>query len=167
MADAFVICDDIDTCLSELRSSEGIALAISRKHITNSPLFSTETIYCFSREQNIQTIPISFLMGPHFELLPRINQYLRMFMESGLLAKWERDSTANVQAFGANSYTFDRIILHHFVGSFTMWICGCILAALVLLIEIIIHRTLQHSKRRIIRSISLIIAKLIDGRRYN
>lgn len=88
-------------------------------------------------------------------------------MESGLLVKWERDSTADVQAYGADSYTFDRIIISHFVGPFTVWIFGCIFAALVLFIEIIIHRTLEHSKRRMMRKISLIIAWLIDGRRCN
>lgn len=155
------MCDDIETCLKDLKSNSRTAIAISRKRVINSGDYSGEEIYCFNQEENIKRIPISFLMRSHYELLSKINRYLRILMESGLLAKWEKDNIVR----GGNHFSYDILTLNHFIGPFGVCLAGLTLSFTIFLVEIAVKIAHSKCERKKYRKMVLLIENLITSER--
>lgn len=156
------MCEDIDTCLTDLYSNYNTAIAISRKRVMNSPNYSSEKIYCFGHKENVKSVPIIFLMRSHYELLPRIDRYLRILMESGLIVKWERDNDAKQR----NYFKYDRIVLNHFIGPFATWIIGLNVSILVFVFELVVKCIRQKCTQRRTKKMVSFCEKLFTARRF-
>lgn len=139
------------------------AVAVMRKHAMNCPTVAKEDIFCFDRSQNIQDIGISMMVRPQFELLPKMNRMLRYSMESGLFAKWERESGGAIYGTGSNVFEYNRITWKHFVGALIHLCAGLMAGLIVFCLEKIIYRfarVFHHSK------FWRVTERLIDGHRY-
>lgn len=133
----------------------------------NSPIGADQSIYCFGREENIKSISISFLTRSNYELLPKINRKLRAFIESGLLEKWERDSTLLAHRSGPkNSLHFHRMTMEQFFGVFSVFGWLILMCWLVLLLELLAHRGRRYFSRSWMRRVCVVVERIVDGRRY-
>lgn len=139
------------------------AVAVARRRAFNCPTVAKEAIYCFDKSQNIRNIGISLVTRPRFELLSEVNRLLRYLVESGLFAKWERDSSSTVYKDSSDAFEYNRITWKHFGGGMIYLCLGLFSGTMLFGMEIVIHRCARSHRRSKFWKVT---DRLIDGRRY-
>lgn len=147
------VCKDLDTCLAQIKTTEKIAVAISRHHSSNSPTISDSEMFCFNREENIYTYSVSMLAKKQYHLLEKINYLLRTISESGLLLRWAQQSESNnvqsennAPSGGHGGGPVVKLKLEHVQGGFLLLTIGLVLA----LISFIGEHLFYHLSKRLI-----------------
>lgn len=89
----YMPCFDMDKCLTELKTNDKLAVAISRQHATNArvPLDDSD-MFCFDKAHNIFSFSVVMLFKKDHHLLPAVNTLIRRIAESGFVLKWKADS---------------------------------------------------------------------------
>lgn len=160
------ICENIDECFNELLHEDKIAVAVSRKHATNSYVVPKDQIYCFDRRDNINTNSIVLLMRRRFEYMDDVNRMLFAFIEFGLLNKWQRDSQLHAKRFASN-FDYSKMTIKHFVGAIVVLGICLAFTLIAFSLELFVHFLLRRfESHRRCRHICVVIGRLIDGKRY-
>lgn len=126
----FMICDDLDICLSQLNRNSKLAIAISREHAYNSHLISTSGLYCFNNFEIIYKYALKFLIRKNFAYQSKLNRFIQMGSAGGLIEKWRSVSKIRSQ-YTNEKKLYGIITLGNFYGFFLIFIT--ILAHLILL----------------------------------
>lgn len=93
--DGYRVCDNIDSCLDQLKWNDKLAISVSHQHARNYPPMPFTEMTCFDQFEAIHTYFISMLVWKdHPALLDVITLTNRAF-EGGLIVKWARDIQFN------------------------------------------------------------------------
>lgn len=126
----FMVCDDLDVCLSQLNRNPKLAVAISREHAHNSRLISISELYCFDNFETIHKYALKFLIRKEFTYKSGLNHFIQMASAGGLIEKWRSISRIRSQ-YAYEKKFYGIITLENFYGIFLIFIS--ILAHLILL----------------------------------
>lgn len=93
MKEQFIVCTDINECLSQLttKKKHKNAVAVSRKRVEKSQFFLSNEIHCFGKTENVQNYSISLNVRKDFEHKAEVNEIIRLALEAGLIQKWAAD----------------------------------------------------------------------------
>lgn len=69
-----------------------MAIGGSRQNILSIETHLTNQIYCFDRQENIASYPVSLIIKKSSPIKSKIEAVSRQLIESGLFVKWARDS---------------------------------------------------------------------------
>lgn len=79
----------------------------------NNPKIPNGQIYCFKDTEQIYQYPVAIHMHENHLMWHRINDNIKMAIESGLIAKWNADSQMNLKnvdlSNGSVQLTFEHI----------------------------------------------------------
>lgn len=138
MLETFKICDDINSCLSQLNHNAKLAVAISRERTLNLNLKSSSK-FCFEYPDTIYEYPMTFSIRRHFPYLKDLNRFIQMASAGGLIWKWRVDN--QIQAhYTIKDKTYQQLTLRNYYGFF---IISCIILLIdlaILLLEIFAHK---------------------------
>ena len=146
----------MDQCFKTITKDRTKALAISRAHALNNPFGLNEDsdFFCFHISENIYVYSTVMMFRRFHYLLPIINEKIRTIGESGLLMKWQKDSSAartsamsdadkNKDSHGSVQI---KLQLEHVVGAFLAVLIGLSIAFIVFLLELLIHWLIKKKK---------------------
>lgn len=152
--DVYRSCGNINHCLNELETNNKLVLLLSRAHAHNNPYINESALYCFPPAQHIYSFTIVMLTREkHFLLLPKINQLLQKFAESGLLKKWmnenelRRKITETLDSANSNRHTKQVVTFSHIKPTIFHLIITDTGAALCLLLETLGAHYVKKGKR--------------------
>lgn len=83
------LCENIGNCLDRLKFDDRFAIGASRKHVTNHFNYNSEEIFCFDKNQHIESLQISILARK--DSMNVLNREIRAYLEAGLISKWIND----------------------------------------------------------------------------
>lgn len=153
----------MNDCLATLTSNRFTAIAVSRKHVSNSVSISKDKIFCFERSQNIRSIDISLLVRHDFNILAELDRLIRYSVEAGLFLKWERDSNSPDSNGKSDSIRYNQITWEHFVGGVLMLCIGYMFGMIAFFLELFVkHMRRAHRRNKF----WIVVERLIDGHRY-
>lgn len=134
----FVTCLDLDQCLMNLKTNKKAAVAVSRHHADNNPVIGSTQMFCFPKKDNIYTYSVSMLTKKQYHLLGKIDALVRRISESGLLQKWELESSnsvvESVDAAGPHDNAI-KLKIEHVQGGFLLLGVGLAVAAVTFVLE--------------------------------
>lgn len=146
----------MDQCFKMITKDRTKALAISRAHALNNPFGLNENsdFFCFHISDDVYVYSAVMMFRRFHYLLPIINEKIRAIGESGLLTKWQRDSTkAGFGAVGNADKNKDshgsvqiKLKVEHVVGAFLAVLIGLGIAFIVFLLELLIHWLIKKKK---------------------
>lgn len=93
----------LDECVNELIYNDRFAIAISREYISNKYNDSLEYIFCFNRENRIESMLVGLLVRRDYELLKTVNRDIKFFAQAGLISHWMDKSRRTVRTSTATS----------------------------------------------------------------
>lgn len=137
----FIVCKNLDICLSSIEQNSKLAVAISRKHALNSHSISSIKISCFEDSEIIYEYPLKFLTTKNFSYLNELNKFILMASSSGFINKWIKDQQISTYFHSESQEKYyNQITIEHFYGC--LIILGCILIGIILILtlEIFIHK---------------------------
>lgn len=149
----------MDECFKEIARNRTKALAISRSHALNNPfgLLDNEDFFCFAVSDDVVIYSAVMMFQRFHHLLPVINEKIRSISESGLLTKWQKDSTKGSKDSiikkgdkGGHGGSVQMILrLEHVEGAFLVVLIGLAIAFVVFLLELLTHWLVKnkHSHR--------------------
>lgn len=154
---------DIDSCLSQLKWNDRLAVHVGRIRAGYSPLIGLSEMYCFPSRENIISFPITVRVAKKYEFLPQVNTLIRRSLEAGLFEKWQKDCDLYRND---SQHTDDRKVIltvTHIGGALLSLFCGLSLAALIFIAECIaFHKSKQVNRHRF----WLFLSQTVDGRRF-
>lgn len=146
----------MDQCFKMITKDRTKALAISRAHALNNPfgLHEDSDFFCFPISDDVYVYSAVMMFRRFHYLLPIINEKIRAIGESGLLMKWQKDSTlARSDAMGngdknkgSHGSVQIKLQLEHVVGAFLAVLIGLSIALVVFLLELLIHWLIKKKK---------------------
>lgn len=157
----FVICNEINECMSELRRSDQVAVAVSRYH-ARATLYDRYA-YCFRSAANIRNNLVVLKMNETSIHPAEWNGLIRRVSEAGLVAKWSRLPVAPASNSMLMSSDAGFITTEHYIGCLTFVAIGWFLAILLAILEQIIHYKVKHLNRHRYWDVA---DMLIDGQRH-
>lgn len=143
----FITCLDLEKCLLYIKNDKKVAIAVSRHHADNNEVIPRSQMYCFAKKDNIYTYSVSMLTKKQYHLLDKVNSIVRTISESGLLHKWEsessnaaeEESSADANSEGPHGNAI-KLKIEHVQAGFLLLGIGSILGAIILLLEIAFHK---------------------------
>lgn len=121
--------------MDELEKSSNIAVAISRKHLFAH--FYNKKVYCFTANIrcDLVTMKLRKTSVHHIEW----NGLIQRLSEFGLIAKWARSTNGSARKSNDVESYAGIITFMHFNGVILFVFCAFILAAIIAILEQIIH----------------------------
>lgn len=155
------ICHDIDECFKAITKDRTKALAISRSHALNNPfqLNENDDFFCFPISDDVVIYSAVMMFHRFHHLLPTINEKIRSISESGLLTKWQKDSTrgkGDERDVRHGDHGGVQMILRveHVEGAFLITLIGLAIAFVVFLLELLTHWLVKTKpSHRVLKSI--------------
>lgn len=126
----FETCQNMTSCLLALKTNKKLAVIASRLRIKNTLLPLTEKhVFCFAPEHNLQSYSISMLFRKYFHLISKINMLIGELNESGLVAKWVKES-GRLRGYDHGIRSSEELVIkmEHMQGVFMLMIAGCFLS---------------------------------------
>lgn len=74
--------------LQHLQWNDSLAVAVSLENAKNDEIVSRLNIFCFNGPSRIYEYPLKILTKKHFKHMTKLNRFLEMTIESGLIVKW-------------------------------------------------------------------------------
>lgn len=146
----------MDQCFKEITKDPTKALAISRSHALNNPfgLNGDSDFFCFPISDDIYVYSAVMMFRRFHYLLPIINEKIRVIGESGLLSKWQKDSTKGLSSTlddadknkDSHGSVQIKLQVEHVVGAFLAVLIGLALAFIVFLLELLTHWLIKKKK---------------------
>lgn len=90
MIDNFEICTDLEHCLNQLGKNQKMAVGLSRSYALNERNPLNPRFYCFDKFEFIYEYDLKILMRKNFSHQKRLNRFIEMASESGLIEKWSK-----------------------------------------------------------------------------
>lgn len=138
----FVACLDLNECLSRIKTDKKAAVAVSRHHADNNDAIPRSLMYCFAKKDNIYTYSVSMLTKKQYHLLDKVNVLVRTISESGLLQKWEAESseraeeeTNDMGGGGEGHGDAIKLKIEHVQAGFLLLGIGCIASGIIFALE--------------------------------
>lgn len=115
---------------------------MSRKHVMNN-----QKIYCLDKSQNIYNYQVAMITRKNFHLLNKFNNLIYQLIETGIINKWETESTLlyNHQKTIASSNEPVVLELNNFLTVIALYYGGILTASIVM---IILENYLFNTKRK-------------------
>lgn len=159
------ICHDLNECFKIITRDRTKALAISRAHALNNPFgFKDDTdFHCFPISDDVVIYSAVMMFRRFHHFLPIINEKIRAVCESGLLTKWQKDSTKSLKvvstdAKGGHGSVQMKLRLDHVEGAFLVVIIGLSIAFVLFLFELLIHWLIKKKKsHRILKTMEKLL----------
>lgn len=124
-------------------------------------MVSAKEIFCFEKSNNIRNDSVALLMRRGPVRIHEWNELISRIIEAGLVGKWARDQRKRNAEDPQMAGT--PMGLQHFYGGFGLCIFFWIIAIIVFILELIIHRKLQgENPHRFWRTADWVI----DGKRH-
>lgn len=143
-----------------LTENEKYAALVSRSVQISTQM--QNSIKCFDKTQTFATFPIAIFIRNNSKMITSFNTIIRYAFEGGLIELWSKriikektrkDILNDISSVSMNKLYFPFILIY-FVG---------ILASIICILEIIIHKKITSQKRN---RFWLLLDKLIDGKRH-
>lgn len=155
----------MDECFKVITRDRTKALAISRAHALNNPfgLKDDDDFYCFPISDDVVIYSAVMMFRRFHYFLPVINEKIRAISESGLLTKWQKDSTrsrkiATADVKGGHGSVQMKLRLDHVEGAFLVVLIGLSIAFIVFLLELLIHWLIKKKKsQRILKTMERLL----------
>lgn len=159
MIEKFQICDDINSCLSQLDRNAKLAVAISRERTLD---LKSSSKFCFEYPETIYEYPMSFSVRQHFPYLRELNRFIQMASAGGLIMKWRVDN--QIQAhYNNKENTYQNFTMGNYYGFFIIWGIIFLIDFGILLLEIFVHKKVRMSNPS---RFWIIVEMVIDSDRH-
>lgn len=132
----FKLYEDPIHSLNHLISNERSTAALSLEYVRVNELMKTSRIYCLPRPA-IYEYSSKFLVRKDFEFLNKLNRFILMAGQSGLISKWK--NAEKIPFFSHDSPDGKKIRLVQFSVFIAICVAMLINAFMVLIIERIVH----------------------------
>lgn len=133
---------DFGTIMKKLREStfEGAMVSGLNEILIISQNNEYNFTFKFCKER-LMGIPIVIYFKKNYFLIPEINKVIRNLNSGGLIEKWHYNYIDKRYLKKADDLAGPKVItVGHLSGSFQVWACGCMLAIICFLAEIMYHR---------------------------
>lgn len=114
-----------------------MAVAISREHARHSHSFSN--LYCFEGSDILYDHPLTFLINKCFPFSKKLNEFIQMSNEGGLVDKWLTIYRTRVPR-NRREQVYNQMKLEHFHGVLIVWSIMLSIVLSTFLCEQIVYR---------------------------
>lgn len=120
--------------LQHLQWNDKLAVAVSLETVKNGDFISKLNLFCFNDPNRIYEYPLKILAKKHFAHMMKLNRFLEMASESGLIVKWLKGFNFDVSE-KQPLYEYVVVELETFLVLVVITACFHILAFLVVILE--------------------------------
>lgn len=158
------MCIDVDTCLSNLKVNNLLAVGVSRRHAAHylNEDVSKLQIYCFDKTEAIGKISVSIFTRTNFELLPEFNVNIKNLIEAGIINKWASDNQKIIFHRTNDIYVVTLTLAHLFLAILCIFL-GTLAAISAFIAEVVINYKAQSIQPH---KFWILVDTLIDGKRH-
>lgn len=120
--------------LQQLEWNDTLAVAVSLETVKNDEFISRLDIFCFDAPNRIYEYPLKIFAKKHFVHLTKLNRFLEMASEAGLIVKWLRGFNFDVsEKEPLYEYAVVEMEIFFILGIITT--CLHVIAFLVIILE--------------------------------
>lgn len=150
--------------MKQLNANDDLAIAVSRQHIFNNPIYKKSQVYCFDRLENIADYSVSLFVRKTFDLLPKIEEIIQKLLEAGFIRKWESESQLRrkyeVDYIPPTALTFEYVAVSIYIVMFP----GLTMCCVVFLVEYTANRKCKINNKS--TKYWILLQRYCDGHRY-
>lgn len=154
----------MDSCLKRLKHEDSYDLAVggSRHHILNSRSYSPSELFCFDPRERIAGYQPVMFIRKDYALKSRIHEITRNAFESGLFAKWSRDSQRKRERIFSEEENLSVTLEDYYVALIMILGIGLSAATLIFFWEHFVQQQVQKKPR----SPWTCLRNTLDGHRH-
>lgn len=142
MIDNFEICTNLEYCLNQLEQKGKIAVGITRSYALNEQNPLNPQFYCFEKSEHIYEYDPKILMRKKFPHQKRLNRFIEMASESGLIEKWRKKTGISTKKM---EIIQNNIKSNNFHGIFIAFTVLSTSIVLIFILERFVHKKAQAS----------------------
>lgn len=148
--------------LQHLEWNDTLAVAVSLETVKNDELFSRLNIICFNAPNRIYEYPLKILAKKRFAHLVKLNRFLELASEAGLIVKWLKGFNFDMsEKEPLYEYAEVEVEIFFILGVITT--CLHIIAILLIILE---WKTFMKIHTQTNARAWQLIDKMIDSDRY-
>lgn len=142
MLERFQLCDDLEECLERLKDerNRGMAVAVSRERLRNSPLILNKEIYCLPSSERIHKFNVALVLTEHRH---EIVEIFSRIMEAGLVQKWRGTEACRRRVKPPK--VMKRLSISETGSAFKSAATGWILSSLTFIAELLAKREMKKA----------------------
>lgn len=157
----------MNECIEKLLQDENHNSAIggSRLNIFNSPSYSSQTIYCFDRLENLASYPIALYMQRDHHLNEKVNNIILKLNEVGFFEKWNIDVVGRPPSkYSMRNYTPLQLKVKNIMAVVLFVLCtGTMMSTSTFLVENFIFSKMRLQNKW---KIFIYLDQFVDGQRH-
>lgn len=120
--------------LQHLHWNDKLAVAVSLETVKNDDFISKLNLFCFNGPNRIYEYPLKILAKKHFPHMVKLNRFLEMASESGLIVKWLKGFNFDVSE-KEPLYQYVAVEFETFLVLIVITTCMQIIAFFVIILE--------------------------------
>lgn len=149
--------------LQHLQWNDTLAVAVSLETVKNEESISKLNFFCFNGPNQIYEYPLKILAKKHFPYMGKLNRFLEMASESGLIVKWLKGFNFDASE-KEPQYEYAVVEMESFLMIVVTTTCLHILAFLFIYLE---RKTFKKIRSDTVSRSWQFVHKIINSDRYH